>query len=373
MNNLKLNDFVNYIYNDDAEKKIVYIGVGTAHHMARIEDGKRVIEDKVNQQHPLYIRDLHVKNPDHKLYIVLIDPLLENPCFTIGKKVANPPLDEFDDGWKRKDNLSNVFENEEENIMLMEFREYVSYGDDLYNYGVQYNNIEHLFNSLNQIAIVDKWFVNVMDFCGRNLYGLASYYDKDLGDDKDHIFYGLSSRIDGGCYIDLCENSVYFVSNRDKGYITAFSPYFYNRDQLSDIYKSISKKEDRDSIIMKEQMKIASQRIIDSYKKDVLTMYRRLRIYQNNLKTGVKNIEFYRMDYEYIQTKYKIHVSDMEELNKNIGDVLMRVSRVLDDEFAYVVDFFNKKELHGRYSEAKKIEDPYKMYADICRILEEIK
>jgi hypothetical protein len=370
MENLPVTEFVNYIYSDEEEKKIVYVAVGSAHHMARSENGIRQIEDKFNQQYPLYIRDLHLKNPDHKLYIVLIDPALENPCYTVANKHINLNEKKLDEEWVLGD-YPNVYENREDNVILMEFRNFAKYGEnDFYTFENSID-INHQLHTLNELAMVDKWFVNVMDYSGRNLYALASSFDKVLGDDRDHIFYGLSSRIDGGCYIDLTEKSVYFVSKRDKGYITAFSPYLYDREKLSEIYKNADKNNDMENQIIKQQIKIASERIINSFKNDVLTMYRRLIIYKKNFSEGKKNPEFYRSDCEFIETKYKISIRNLGELEKNIDEILFKVSRLLDEEFNYLTSFFNKNELKDKYKTAKQQEDPYKMYSDICRIVGE--
>jgi hypothetical protein len=370
MENLPVTEFVNYIYSDENEKKIVYVAVGSAHHMARNENGIKTIEDKFNQQYPLYIRDLHLKNPDHKLYIILIDPVLENPCFTVVNKQNNIQDKKLDADWILGE-YQNIYENYNDNVVLMEFRNFVKYGEnDFYNFDNTID-INHQLNTLNELAMVDKWFVNVMDYSGRNLYALASSFDKILGEDKDHIFYGLASRVDGGCYIDLTENSVYFASNRDKGYITAFSPYLYDREKLSEIYKNVENKNDTESKIIKQQIKIASERIINSFKNDVLTMYRRLIIYKKNFTEGKKNPEFYRTDCEFIETKYKINIRNNGELEKNIDEILFKVSRLLDDEFGYLTKFFNKNDMKDRYKTAKELEDPYKMYSEICRIVGE--
>jgi hypothetical protein len=366
---LPVTEFVNYIYSDEDEKKIVYVAVGSAHHMARSDNGIRQIEDKFNQQYPLYIRDLHLKNPDHKLYIVLIDPVLENPCFTVSNKQINNE-NKLDEEWEVKD-YTNVYENKEDNVVLMEFRNFVKYGENEF-YNVDNTiDINYQLNTLNELAMVDKWFINVMDYSGRNLYALASSFDKILGEDKDHIFYGLASRIDGGCYIDLTEKSVYFVPNRDKGYITAFSPYLYDREKLSEIYKIVDNKNDIESQIIKHQIKIASERIINSFKNDVLTMYRRLIIYKKNFSEGKKNPEFYKTDCEFIETKYKINIRNMGELEKNIDEILFKVSRLLDEEFSNLTTFFNKNEMKEIYKSAKQQEDPYKMYSEICKIVGE--
>lgn len=370
MANLPIIEFVNYIKSDESEKKIVYIAVGSAHHMARINNGIKEIEDRYNQQYPLYIKDLHLRNPDYKLYIVLIDPTLESPSFTVANKYINSE-NKLDDLWYTS-KYDNIYENMEENVVVMEFRNYVRFDSNTnYDYGVESVDINDQIKFLNENATKNKWFVNVMDYTSRNLSDLARSYDKDIINDKDHIFYGLSTRIEGGCFVDLTQKSVYFVTNRDKGYISAFTPYLYNNEKLLKIYKSIEHCDDFDSQIIKEQIKTVTNKMVDSFKNEILSIYRRFLIYKNNISTVKINFLNHKKDCEYIKTKYGFDIGNIEEFKVNIDHFLFNISRLVDYEFISLCEFFNKNRLEEKYIQAKSLDDPYKMYLEICEITKE--
>ena len=386
MNNLPITEFVNYIYSDECKNKIVYIAIGSAHHMAQNINGIRHIEDKFNQQYPLYIRDLHLNNPDHKLYIILIDPHLETPCFTVANKNINNSnnSNNYDEDWDIT-KYSNVYENNEDNVVLMEFRSYVSYGD---NYNLENSvDINIQLHSLNDLAMIDKWFINVMDYTGRNLYLLAKYFDNFIdSSEKNHIFYGLASRIEGGCYIDLTEKIVYFITNRINGYITAFSPYLYDKKELIEIYKIHNNNNNIESQIIIQQIKIVYKRIIDSFKSEILTIYRRFVNYKKNYTNFIinNNLELYNSECKFIENKYGIKIinnkqdkeQDKEQdiklnIEENIEQNIIKISQILDDEFNYLSIIFDNYELKDRFEIAKQHIDPYKMYSEICKIVDD--
>ena len=51
MSNLPITEFVNYIYSDYHEKKIVYIAIGSAHYRTEIINGVKQIDDKSNKNY----------------------------------------------------------------------------------------------------------------------------------------------------------------------------------------------------------------------------------------------------------------------------------------------------------------------------------
>ena len=204
---LPIDNFVDYIYNDDrrSDNKVIYIGVGSAAHMSKVIDNKRYIDSKDDQQYPIFLRDIVLKKrPD--TYIILIDPMLEKPCFTVSKNAKDINMDnKLDEGWERHRNYNNIFFNRYENITVMEFRININYlkTDENYNDCIC---IEDQLDSLNNLAMLEKWFVILMDFTGRYIYDVSVYFDKILDKEIDHIFYGLPSRVDNGCYIDFTNN-----------------------------------------------------------------------------------------------------------------------------------------------------------------------
>ncbi len=369
MTALKITDFVDYIYNDELEnnKKIVYIAVGSAHHMVKIIDGKKTIETQYDQQYPLFLRNIHSKYPEYKIYIVLIDPMLEIPNYTAANKYANN--NGLDNNWELSPRFNNVYINKNDNINILEFKEAVKYfNQEHYDTCI---NIEPQLDVLNNIAMLDKWFIILMDYTGRDLYSIANYIDNYIWNDRDHIFYGLSTRIEGGCYINLEDPVNTFIVNNDKGYLTGFTPYIYDSDELCAIYNSLQMQEDKESNLKIKQINVYFNRIIDSFKKDILTTYRRLLIHQKNILEGKEGLEIRKYEYEYASRKYNIQNFE-DKIKNNIVWLINKFSEIIDEEFDFLLKIFNKPEYKVKYYEAKKIDDKYKMHSEIYNIVNQL-
>jgi hypothetical protein len=221
------------------------------------------------------------------------------------------------------------------------------------------------------MAKIFKWFTIIMEYTGRNLNGLANIYDPILGEDKDHIFFGLPTRVDGGCYVDLSDKSARFVPSMVKGYLTAFSSYNYNNDKLFKIMSEAKSKDDEDSQIIVSQIMMSFQNIVKVYKDYVLALYRRVSTNCLNVKAGKEAFEFYPGEIGYVCNKYNI--TEFNEKAKHSPDEIVKVlSDISDSEFITITKYFNRKDTEERYFEYKKIEDPYKMYQEISRLVKEI-
>ena len=95
-------------------------------------------------------------------------------------------------------------------------------------------NITTQLRRLNKYAIQNNITTLYHDFSGRDNKLLAELFDLELGEDLDHIIYGMSARENHGCYFDLTE-------------LTSFFPYRITRDankrpliRLFNIYKYIT-------------------------------------------------------------------------------------------------------------------------------------
>lgn len=357
MSLLDVTDFVHYINNDvEYEKKIIYVAIGSAMHMMQNINGQSFVDIKYDQQYPLFLRKINNKHHDHHVYIILIDPLLEKPSFTVS--YANQL-------WKKNDVYDNLYEYE--NITLFEFRNNITFGNTL-NIFVPRDaiNIDDTMNKLNVIAKYNKWFVIVMDYTGNDLYNIASNYDKTIGCDNNHIFYGLPARNNNGCYVDLSDPSTFFITNTRDGYLTAFTPY--NHPNLKNYYEYIKKNHDEESQIMVMQTKIYINKLITTLKNDVVALYRRLLTHRNNIKNGKELFEFNEREYDYVVKKY-----DLKNINKmidsNLDFVILNISNIMDKEMKYIANLLAKNDLYELYLTRKHNDDPYKLYSDLCCII----
>ena len=374
MQELKINEFVDYIYHDDADnnKKIVYIGIGSAHHMARTINGERVIEIQYDQQYPMFLRKLQKKHPDHTIYIVLADPMLEIPCFTVSRKINDGIENPLDDMWDRDERYKNIYHHLTDKVHIMEFKNIVKYGK--YEYGFvdpACIDISSQIDALINISMMNKWFIIGMEYTGRDLNGLAGSYDNMIGTEKDHIFFGLPTRIEGGCYVNLEDPINSYITNMDKGYLTAFTPFNYNDAQILELYHKINKLEDEDSKIIAKQIHVTFKTVVQTYKDNVLSLFRRLRTHKIERENGKEGLNFWDREYFYVSNKYKVdHFK--EKIDSDINSIIEIMSNINDEEFKYILSFFGKPEVFPVYLENKHNPDPYKMYSGISAILSEI-
>jgi hypothetical protein len=369
MAQLSIQDFVTYIYNDEIghENKIVYIAVGSAAHMAREINGQKVIEVNYDQQYPLFLRNIKRDNPHHKIYIVLIDPMLESPSFTVVRKIKDGAETPYEDNWSQHVEYQNVYDNFADNITLMEFKNYIYYDDSDNRFrNEKANSIEREMSFLINIAMIDKWFVILMEYTGRNLYELARQYDTLIGKDKDHIFVGLPTRIDGGCYVEIENKYNHFVTDTSKGYLTAFAPFNFEKNELSSIYHKLLGNESEQNEIKCKQIEIAFARNILCFKNTVLTEYRRILAHRKNISENKSGLEF--RENEYLSRMYNIK-NLQESVDTNLNGAIERLSTITDIEFENIVTFFNKREYTSEYYHYKSNPDPYSMYGQICGII----
>jgi hypothetical protein len=351
---LDIQEFVTYIYNDNIEheNKIVYIAVGSAAHMAREINNQKVIEVKFDQQYPLFLRNIKRDHPYHKIYIVLIDPMLESPSFTVVRKIKDGVETPYEDNWSQHAEYQNIYDNFEENITLMEFKNCIYYddSDNRYRYNEKTSSIEEQLSFLINIAMIDKWFIILMEYTGRNLYDLAYQYDTLIGKDNDHIFIGLPTRINGGCYVDIENKYNHFITDTEKGYLTAFSPFNFEKMELSNIYHKLLSNNSKQNEIKCKQIEIAFARNILYFKNKILTEYRQILVHRKNI----------------LENK-----SSMEIVDTELNNEIERLSAIADNEFENIVTFFNKREYISDYYHYKANPDPYNMYGQICGIIKQ--
>ena len=385
MLDLELSDFVKFIENDGNElyeqKKIIYIGIGTAHNMMQIINGKLDIEVKFDQQYPLFLRNISRNNLDYKTYIILIDENLENPCFTVRNKCINN-LDlslelNLELNWHQNIYYKNIYENNVENIILVEIRKFVKY-----SYVPQYIgetlqiNIYDKLLELKELAVLKKWFVILMDYTGRHLTELNHTLDPGL--DGDHILFGLPSRdTEGGCYIDLEEKSKEFLVSREKGYITVFTPFIYSNTEIASMYNIYMVQKINNSIayideIKLNMIKILINNIINNIKNNVIGIYRRLLI-----KRSVgESIIISKNEYDYLRFKYNISSFENLDNPENLETAIKALYNIIDIEFMDYLELFNKNknkiEYFNNFIISKNILDPYKMCSEIYKIINQI-
>ena len=187
----------------------IYIGVGT---YAGLKNKDGILEPQNYHQYPPFLQDLKNSIPNLNLFIVLIDPMQEQPPYMIADK-----------------GLANAAPSP--TIAIYSLLKSV-YTDPYECYGDDFINITEELRDLNKYAMAENITLLYHDFTGRRNSLLADYFDEELGEHLNHIVYGLSARQDHGCYFDLTAPESYFSwrnegGNHKRTYIILFNIYYY--------------------------------------------------------------------------------------------------------------------------------------------------
>ena len=183
----------------DGVKSLIYMGIGT---YAGYKEPDGSLADKNYHQYPPFIQHLKNSIDGLNLYIILIDPLQENPPYMIADK-----------------GLSN-----DKSINIYTLRENV-YTEPYEVYGI---DITSYLRDINKYVIDKNITFIYNDFSGRENKLLAEYFDDDICEHLDHIIYGLGLREYFGCYLDLTDKCCYHPYYIDEnGFIKLFNIYYY--------------------------------------------------------------------------------------------------------------------------------------------------
>jgi len=213
------------------EPVFIYIGVGT---YAGLKNKEGILEPQNYHQYPPFLQDLKNKIEDLNLFIVLIDPMQEQPPYMTGDKGLLL-------------NNNNINNNNNTNIRTATASAGVTdriacaappatasaiaiysllqkvYTDPYDCYGDS-TNITADLRDINKYAMEENITLLYHDFTGRRNSVLAEYFDPEIKTHLDHIVYGMSARQDHGCYFDLSEASAYFPWGRCLSVTPALTP-----------------------------------------------------------------------------------------------------------------------------------------------------
>lgn len=188
---------------------LIYTGIGTVAGL-RNENGQL---DSMNyHQYPPFLQDLKNKYPFLILFIVLIDPIQENPPYMIADKgFLNNNVERNNDTKYKYDIKAEKITIYvlKQNVLTEPYIDPYNKAEDLLD--ANNNNVNAMtditneLRDLNQYAALKNNVTTVYhDFTGRRNDLLAEYFDEEIAAaDLNHIIYGLSVREDHGCYFDL--------------------------------------------------------------------------------------------------------------------------------------------------------------------------
>jgi hypothetical protein len=174
---------------------LIYMGVGTYAGLVDINNGC-ILQEPNYHQYPPFIKSLKNDIPDLHIYIILIDPLQENPPYMITDRKINEEFNNCGD---------DKFKSRDKRITVYVLRKYVTTEVYMNNTVLQDNtlNITHDLVILNRMCIENNYSFVYHDFSGRQIRFLAEYFDSQLNKHLDRIIYGFNARQDTGCYFDM--------------------------------------------------------------------------------------------------------------------------------------------------------------------------
>jgi hypothetical protein len=210
---------------------LIYVGVGTfAGLMEHSNLGGKYLAEGNYHQYPPFVKSLKKEIKDLHLYIVLIDPMQENPPYMI-----------TDD--KLEENFSQIgeddkFKSQDKRITTYVLRKNVTF-DTYINPNIRQeederykiHNISEDMDFLNRKCIENTYSLLYHDFSGRQVKYVAQQYDSSLRMYLDRIVYGFNSREDTGCYFNMCKPDAFLPYrikfNRQRKSLKFFNIYKY--------------------------------------------------------------------------------------------------------------------------------------------------
>ena len=185
------------------EPVFIYIGVGT---YAGLKNKDGILEPQNYHQYPPFLQDLKNKIVDLNLFIVLIDPMQEQPPYMVEARLQAGLLARFQivEGGSEPP----IYTTNDRRIVIYSLLQSV-YTDPYECYGDSINITEEL-RGLNKYAMAENITLLYHDFTGRRNSVLAEYFDDEIKTHLNHVIYGMSSRVDHGCYFDLTKAESFF-------------------------------------------------------------------------------------------------------------------------------------------------------------------
>ena len=198
---------------------IIYFSIGSA---AGLRDDNGLVENKNYHQYPPFLQQLQEEINSAHIYIILIDPMLENPPYLVTDHSKGLDfIQENVDYYTARSVNQNIFH-------VFSMRENV-YINGQYFYDGYHNITQELFK-LNDMCMKESILMIYNDFTGRDNKYVAEFFDEQVSTHLDHIIYGIGARKEFGCYIDLMSIESQFIFKntiRNRSMIKVFNIFNY--------------------------------------------------------------------------------------------------------------------------------------------------
>lgn len=389
------NDQINNQINNQMNNKTnnhtcIYVSIGSATNksMVSINNGMISLNPKFEQQFPPFLKKLKEELPFEPLHIILIDKLLELPPFVTWdsehNQIGQLGIGQLGKDWKEINILKSygikTYYNELSNIHVYAVIDYVRYFPELHsNYmgDPTHANINDFIEKLNILSITNNWFTVVNDFSGKNMKDVSVYYDSILGDEIDHIVYGLGARKDGGCYLDVSKpecNFVYIISENEG--IKIYNPYKNTNERDIQLVKMINEKSGENQKYARDDEIIKSQlwEYIKFKRKfimiDLMTLIRQIGMLESN---KIEKINGMILKNNYIQNTYHFNFEELIFKNefKKVLDELISILKIeLKSHISVIYQDKTNQIVEKTISEMLECENPYKWYNYVKKLID---
>jgi len=334
------------------ENVAIYVAIGCASNRKIYDEEKKewILKQKYNHGFPVCLQKLKTLQPWSPLHIIMIDPILEDPPFITMYHDGT----KLDINWEVDKENKDIYHNDVSNIHVYAFRfsavNICTNNKELLlrnNHKETHYDITDFLTYLNITAIEHKWFVLYGDYTGESVDKIATFFDRTLGDHRNHIVYGIGVRKDDGCYIDLTTPECNFYYTFFDKSIQVFNPYVYDKNigLAIEIGKHIATEtDDENRQIIISQIKIFLKTKIYFVLETVIEVFRQISYKLQNKE--YKNISFDK--FKYFEKTYDIDIS-IENIENNTDDLYFRI---MDCVAIELKKFFRIFDSENEYNES---------------------
>jgi hypothetical protein len=228
---MSLQDIINNIQQDIlniSTPVCIYVGVGTAGYMVFRENK---VDDLYYHQYPKFLEEMHNSIENLTSIHILIDPMLESPPFiTIDTSKGL----QFNLNQNLNSNSYRTIDSKHIVYCLKQSVTMTTYPNYTGNY---YVDITNELCQLNKLCIDNNILLVYNDYTGRPVKPLAEYMDDSIGLHLEHIIYGIGSRKNHGCYINLldplCKFAFFLEKHPMRDLIRTFNMNYIIKNNLN--------------------------------------------------------------------------------------------------------------------------------------------
>ena len=326
------------------EPVFIYIGIGT---FAGLKNNNGVLEPQNYHQYPPFLQHLINSIPQLNLFIVLIDPMQEQPPYVIADKgldwVNNNDSNQFTSLVSTANYACSQGSGQVQQMgrapqymrgsggraptvysLLQKI-----YTDPYECYGDSTNITEEL-RELNKYVMEENITLLYHDFTGRRNSVLADYFDIEIGTHLDHVVYGMSARQDHGCYFDLTDIGSYFPWQLRLGaqrpLIKLFNIFYYIvNDSMNRIAQDAETYVSDMAIDVNTRINIQIEQVISTIKSDLI----------NHMLSLLRIV-------------FRLIVGDEQREDINVEHCFNFISKIRREEFINLYNDTNYSELYNK-------------------------